>query len=76
MSCPSLGVWVARQSSLSSGIHCTNVLFLKDSNKQVTQMSMANILGRVGSISKWRGGANDFLRLLPVLLSVSLWLCQ
>lgn len=37
---------------------------------------MVNILGRAGSISKWRGGADDFLRLLPVLPSVSLWLCQ
>lgn len=39
-------------------------------------MSIPKIFVRVGPILKQRDGADGFSRLLPVLPSVSLWLCQ
>lgn len=63
MSCPieSPGIWVAGRCSLAleqTGL--VDGLFLKDSCKQVRQVSMTNILGRIGPILKQRDGADGF----------------
>lgn len=60
MSCPirSPGIWVGGWCSLAleqTGL--VECLFLKDSLKQVRQVSMTNILGRIGPIFKQRDGA-------------------
>lgn len=68
---------MAEWCSLSVGIDCISPwLILENFSKQVRQVSMTNILGRVGPILKRRDGADGFSRLLPVLPSVGLWLCQ